>query len=1429
MPSRLNFSAVRQSADLWPPITTSSPRLPPIGVPPGTLGVVEGPGTITFTLNGLPRWVIDVRRFAGTPTLTTRPAPPQRATITLHAARFPGTGLPADFVCVVGRTGPFGTPADISFTLGGFHAQVILESWLAGVQAMDSPVTVNGDICPLGAASKLAFSGSGHARFSPNWLMAIGGSAIATISGLGPAITSDGLALKLLFPTDPSISAHPKSKRTLLTLLASAAGWSLGPAVTSLPIGTLTAAAGLFNRIDIEAGEGPAGDMARELLASSTRADGLALAVAGGITDLDGRSSSLALASPTYAIAFDTSADHSLGDQTFLTSRFASQPTWLAADGFALLVGDSSGPPGFEVDTLKDNVISVRCEPALLLAAAPINSAPGENLAAEPLPIGGSVLPLVVSPGPVPGWGMIAGPEVAGRRRISLPDFAVSVVRREDLLSLDFMFVNLALEAGGGDPPQIVRKDPTQPSYLVALFDAPQNIAEQAYLELYNSDPPGHTPPPGSTVIDLTLAEEKPGSSPALPLVAPARSAGPARLVFRFPAGTNALPYSLADLLNWTSLEQSVVPVAQMPDPNQPGVPEPPPMMPPPAIREPLATETAIEAPWRLFLSPNYSGTWAHSTPAVTLDDRTELWHTRLAVRTPQGDGFAANETFPRRVRAVWSPDYSPGAIPGHPTPPFTQANAPFRMSLDPDDRDQIVRLSSDFTLSASRLTPYTPVSIAADKLVLTPLGAWMDVFGEWPEPLPFGPNAIFSVEQWQHRAAMARDNYVRVVYAGFLLPFGNAASLIKVTERKLQSIDDGPTTAYLRQKFYILVREPEKSYDSLSDSQQRSLPFRSIRITTLVTPDVSPAIDDFKRYAFFPTTGPSSFLFHIIGTDWEGQTSEFSAPLYFVEQGGDFAKAVTIYNAPGIGTRDLSGQKIAFALPNNPGDTTLQTSTLTFTAQLRAPSRDNPAPVYPRLEGAGVIVPSIQQLTGGSGALPIVYFHGYISAGMGAGEVFAQNAGMPLRVGFNGKQSGGVATPNLTVSGLSRKFGTVSGATPDNVASGNFNASDIFSDIGAKLFGVISIADLIDAVAGLDKTAPILTTNRLPSQITTTLDFTPVVHHDYNDPTGLLHLTFNGDLKASLILKATIVMPLDGGGPQVTIHGELNNFTLSLAKVIGITIDQIAFDAPAGQKLTVTAKMPPTDDNGPIQFLGDLSFLNTLRKFIPSDGFQDPPSLDVTADGITAGYTLPIPSIGVGVFSLENISLGAALTLPFFAPSPLRFRFAFSEREHPFLISVSLLGGGGFFGITVGPDGVEILEASIEVGANVSIDVVVATGNVHIMAGVYLKYDMVGKSSQLTGYLRAGGSLSVLGLITASVEFYLGFTYYFGPPCSIAGEATVTIEVHVLFFSASVSASLRRQFADPHISFADLIPAVPGDPLGTSSIWDYYCDSFAA
>jgi hypothetical protein len=45
---------------------------------------------------------------------------------------------------------------------------------------------------------------------------------------------------------------------------------------------------------------------------------------------------------------------------------------------------------------------------------------------------------------------------------------------------------------------------------------------------------------------------------------------------------------------------------------------------------------------------------------------------------------------------------------------------------------------------------------------------------------------------------------------------------------------------------------------------------------------------------------------------------------------------------------------------------------------------------------------------------------------------------------------------------------------------------------------------------------SPAVLSCRLPTEITTTLDFTPVVYQDYSDPSGFLHLTFNGDVRAS-------------------------------------------------------------------------------------------------------------------------------------------------------------------------------------------------------------------------------------------------------------------------------------------------------------------------
>ena len=78
--------------------------------------------------------------------------------------------------------------------------------------------------------------------------------------------------------------------------------------------------------------------------------------------------------------------------------------------------------------------------------------------------------------------------------------------------------------------------------------------------------------------------------------------------------------------------------------------------------------------------------------------------------------------------------------------------------------------------------------------------------------------------------------------------------------------------------------------------------------------------------------------------------------------------------------------------------------------------------------------------------------------------------------------------------------------------------------------------------------------------------------------------------------------------------------------------------------------------------FGGPLEFVNELADYLGGDGFSDPPSLEVTSEGIRSGFSLEIPSLAVGVMTLQNISLGAGLNIPF-GGDPVRLRFAFCER----------------------------------------------------------------------------------------------------------------------------------------------------------------------
>ena len=212
------------------------------------------------------------------------------------------------------------------------------------------------------------------------------------------------------------------------------------------------------------------------------------------------------------------------------------------------------------------------------------------------------------------------------------------------------------------------------------------------------------------------------------------------------------------------------------------------------------------------------------------------------------------------------------------------------------------------------------------------------------------------------------------------------------------------------------------------------------------------------------------------------------------------------------------------------------------------------------------------------------------------------------------------------------------------------------------QILGFIPLTAIIDVIADVTATpekAPKLVTTRTPTEIVTNLAWKPDVH-DWS-ALSFAKLKFTAPPAdpanpAHMEIDVVIRTPIGGGNPDATVHGHLRTFDLELVSVIVLHFKSVGFTAQPGKKLDLTADLATP----PVEFTGDLSFLNQLQKLIPSSGFSDPPSVDVTSTGVTVGYSLAIPSVGVGVFSVENIRFSAALELSFVG---VRFCFRCFQR----------------------------------------------------------------------------------------------------------------------------------------------------------------------
>lgn len=997
------------------------------------------------------------------------------------------------------------------------------------------------------------------------------------------------------------------------------------------------------------------------------------------------------------------------------------------------------------------------------------------------------------------------------------PTLQVSLYRRDDLLDLRFDLYNLALDTSGASP---VLVPTASPAWVVAVFPF-QSIGE--YVTAVGSPPPSEYAP---TPVDHLAS-------------------GPSQLAFEVPAGVNSIPFTVAGLLDWDVLSPLLPAPAQeggaaaASDPTGPVTPTSPPL-------------TYVEMAWQLLVAPGTLSSWTSAPAPVAHGGWSELWGARL-------NGTFVPPTLPL-LYAVWTAGYSSGSI--------TPAADPFLMSLSDgtqasptsENRLDLVALSSEYGGPGNMLAGHPAV---ASLFMLTGLGTTASVLGTYD-------SGISDIVSWTHRMSVGRDTYVRVVHAGYLFPFGHRAVLIQTTDREFQVSPDGDVVAYLIERTTVQVNEPVVSYpypDTGAVGQPwkgRQNPFTLMEVKTTNTPPLDTTTASPNPISGVSTTDAQWIMvdgqpypFAMVGTDAEGRRVAFSTAAIWVSEdvveSGSAKALINDIEASYAAVANqqwrqpsFNGQLLAFAQPGtgsgDAGRTALHVDSLVFdalaygasSAKNGSTSTTSP-PWYPVMSSAFVRLPQASQVSGAAGdddATPgpqVAYDPVYLKNGFKTGvpQVYLDlvantqpldfSQGSPQSAQSGTSLSGGMVNPSFTIDGLARDLGAVSDVA--NMAAGTFNPATYFAGLNASILGAVSIADVVAPQTGsaVSKNAPQILSapvypkhaghppKKPPIATKTTIKWSPAVI-----PTG----NFVPNSNTKLFVNVHIYAPVNGTPATTTIDGQLKDFTLSLfgtgaGQCVVIDFTTVHFSQRTGSKANVEVSVDT------VTFVGPLSFIQAFSDLFGSLGG---PSIDVEPSGIKASYSVALPSIGIGVFALENLSIGGTLNIPF-TGQPVRLEVDFCTRDNPFLLSIYVFTGGGWFGIRLGADGIELIEVGLEFGASVSLDLGVASGGVSIMAGIY--FALATDSVTLTGFFKASGNLEVLGIISISIVFYLGLTYQ-EPPGDVYGTASVTVTVSVLCFSTSVSLTVTKQLSsgDPTISFTDAIS--PTD-------WSQYCASFAA
>lgn len=769
--------------------------------------------------------------------------------------------------------------------------------------------------------------------------------------------------------------------------------------------------------------------------------------------------------------------------------------------------------------------------------------------------------------------------------------------------------------------------------------------------------------------------------------------------------------------------------------------------------------DTAIELPWRLVIAlGGPSGAVCRHLTQPTSTDSSGLWRTRIV--DPHGAGLTL------RV--------ADQAIAGAADPTsFTSGNV---LPLARSDRQRL------FLETASQPAQLT-------RLELSALGGTLDATG------------LFPSFEWEHHASLGRDMHVRTLTSGVLYPLGHRAQFVHGSDRTYDPAADG--AAVLRMVGVLTILEPVRPAPG-DGPIQRAFPLGDVEITRTVFCDLAvpvmqtttlPGVGAVGTH-FWPTTASGSTVMFPVACTTSSGVVRMEVPLLFVS---DLWPTIDSLSSPVLAQRlaDDYGETEAEIAPTTIDLTGTVTGPVAHAAAGLAAHAEvvDPAAIDPgaaayhevrKLKIGGATVgdgldltagyrskltelelglPALRALSGDDPRTRVAFAQKYLQNGAEdiVLEMLPTVPAVPIDFSKAANRSGGLLALQYTTNAISRTLGPVDKLALPDPGTGFIDPAKLFPSDAAALLGF--------------PLKSLLTQLKLPPEITVTPSAgqAPAVQLQWKG----IKLTSVGPFRAKpnvTKLDLTVLVAPD----QHETTCVVNDFTLELPPgpeaVLRLSFATLKFSQSGGTS-------PRLDVSGvKADFAGDLTLLKDLAD--ACDLGAAGKLIDVRPAGLTVHYSLPIPSIATGAFVMRNMIFTAEIEIPFDG-RPMSILLGFSSRVSPFQLGIMMFGGGGYIELELDQDGLRRFEAALEFGAFVAVDFVVARGEVHALGGVRFVLDSDGAVT-ITGYLRIGGCVSVLGLISVSVELCLSMAYQ-SERNALIGRATLVIEIDLTLWSDSV------------------------------------------